>query len=146
MPSDDATTERGQPADPLAAVAGAAGARLRAQIGEDAAAGRAASEAFMTATMSAMSEGHSLRDITAAEARGEDDVRNELRGDVLKRVDRAARNVRDAEATYHAAIGRAVRLGLSTRQIAHAAGVTHGTIRALAQRLEPSAPEPVRPA
>lgn len=123
----------------LDAVVQAASERLRAQTDEDADAGRTASESFMNATMSAMSAGFSLREITAAEARGENEVRRELRGGTLNRVDRAAQQVRDSEAAYHAAIGRAMRLGLSTREIAEAAGVTHGTIRTISHRLAPEA-------
>ncbi|MGA2929723.1 MAG: hypothetical protein ABSG43_27800, partial [Solirubrobacteraceae bacterium] len=58
-----------------------------------------------------------------------------------RRVDRSARQAREAEAEHHRAIGRAMRLGLSTREIALSAGVTHGTIRAIASRLSETKPE-----
>ena len=135
--------ESGRPqdaGDPLAAVAEAAGARLRAEAEEDAAATDTASESFMAATMSAMGAGFSLREITAAETRGQNDVRTALRRDTLRKVERAAGHARNAEAEYHAAVGRAVRLGLSTREVASAAGVTHGTIRAISQRVAPHGP------
>jgi len=131
------TSESPAAPEPLAAVAETAGERLRAQTNEDADATRRASEVFMSATMAAMNAGYSLREITAAEERGKNEVRSQQRGETLKSVDRAARQLRDAEGTYRAVIARAVRLGLSTREIAQAAHVTHGTIRAIAHRLAP---------
>jgi hypothetical protein len=50
-------------------------------------------------------------------------------------VERSGRQARDAQAEHHRAIGRAMRLGLSTREIALAADVTHGTVRAISNRL-----------
>jgi DNA-binding NarL/FixJ family response regulator len=140
MSSHEEVSGGDAPAGPLAAVAEAAGARLRAQTDEDADATRTASESLMAAATSAMAAGHSLRDITAAESRGQDDVRGELRSDALKRVDRAARQARDAEVARDGAVGRAMRLGLSTREVAKAAQVTHGTIRAITNRLAPEGP------
>jgi DNA-binding NarL/FixJ family response regulator len=52
----------------------------------------------------------------------------------LKRVERAARQLADAEATRDAAIVRAIRFGLSTRDVAQSAGISHGTIRAIVVR------------
>jgi hypothetical protein len=118
----------------LASVAEAAGARRRAETEQDVDGVRTASESLMSAATSAMAGGYSLRDIAAAETRGQDDVRSQLGGDALKRIERTGRQTREAEAAHHAAIARAVRLGLSTREIAHAAGVTHGTIRAISNR------------
>src|ERR671922_2964197 len=74
-------------------------------------------------------------EIAQAEARGKEKVRHELGGDALKRVERTGRQAREAEAEHHRAIGRAMRLGLSMREIALAAGVTHGTVRAIGNRL-----------
>ncbi len=62
-------------------------------------------------------------------------VRNSLRGDTLRSVDRSGRRAREARSEYHQAIARAMRLGLSTREIAAAAGVTHGTVRSISNRL-----------
>jgi len=118
----------------LVAVADAAGTRLRAEIEEDSDAMAAGTDALMGAATSAMSAGCSLGDIARAESLGQEDVRRVLRGDILKRVERTARQARDAEAEHHRAIARAMRLGLSTREIAHSAGVTHGTIRAITNR------------
>lgn len=119
----------------LAAVARAAGERLRAETDADDDAATAAAEALMTAATSAMAAGHSLSEITQAEARGKQDVRDALRGDTLKGVERSGRRAREARIEHHQAIARAMRLGLSTREIANAAGVTHGTVRALSNRI-----------
>jgi DNA-binding NarL/FixJ family response regulator len=96
---------------------------------------QAGAHALLAAATSAMNAGYSLSEIAQAEARGKADVRTALRPDTLKRVERTGRNVRDAQTEHHRTIGRAVRLGLSTRQIAAAAGVTHGTVRAIANRV-----------
>jgi DNA-binding NarL/FixJ family response regulator len=82
-----------------------------------------------------MSAGVSLAEIARAEARGKEELRRELGPDALKRVERSARHVREAEAEHHRVIARGMRLGLSTREIAMAAGVTHGTVRAITSRL-----------
>jgi hypothetical protein len=132
----------------LLAVAQAAGARLRAETEEGWDAARSASEALMQAATSAMAAGYSLSDIARAEARGQDDVRRDLSADALQRVKRTGIQARDAELEHHQAIARAMRLGLSTREIAGAAGVTHGTIRAIGIRLssrasnEDASPQP----
>ena len=122
-------------------VAEAAGSRLRAEVDGDEPAAQAGAHALLAAATSAMNTGYSLSEIAQAEARGKADVRTALRPDTLKRVERTGRNVRDAQTEHHRTIGRAVRLGLSTRQIAAAAGVTHGTVRAIANRV--SAEEPI---
>jgi len=56
------------------------------------------------------------------------------------------RSVRSAQSEHHRSIARAVRLGLSTRQIAAAAGVTHGTVRAITNRLSGEGPAEGDPA
>jgi DNA-binding NarL/FixJ family response regulator len=119
----------------LSAVAEAAGARLRAETDGDAGSASSAADALLNTATSAMNAGYSLTEIAQAEARGKDDVRNNLRGDALKRVERSGRHAREAESEHHAAIARAMRLGLSTREIAAAAGVTHGTVRAISNRV-----------
>jgi len=119
----------------LAAVAEAAGTRLRAETDADEEAARAAAEQLVTAASAAMGAGHSLSDITHAEARGKEEVRDALRGDTLRSVERTGRRARETRMEHHQAIARAVRLGLSTREIAGAAEVTHGTVRAISNRL-----------
>ncbi len=119
----------------LAAVADAAGQKLRAEADTDWDAVQAASDALVTAASSAMSAGYELSDIAKAEAHGKQAVRNSLRGDTLKFVARTGQHAREARIEHHEAIARAMRLGLSTREIAAAAGVTHGTVRAISNRL-----------
>jgi DNA-binding NarL/FixJ family response regulator len=119
----------------LAAVAEAAGARLRAETDAGDEAARAAAEQLVAAASAAMGAGHSLSDITQAEARGKEEVREALRGDTLRSVERTGRRARETRMEHHQAVARAVRLGLSTREIAAAAEVTHGTVRAISNRL-----------
>lgn len=133
----------GRPSAPaLTAIAEAAGARLRAATDEDSEAAAAADEALLAAATVAMRAGHSLTEIAQAEADGQEQIRRSLRGDVLKRVERSGRQAREAEEEHHRAIGRAMRLGLSTREIAASAGVTHGTIRAITNRMNPTNDSP----
>ncbi|MGZ6564936.1 MAG: hypothetical protein ACXVH1_36275 [Solirubrobacteraceae bacterium] len=65
---------------------------------------------------------------------GEDRARDELRTDILRRVERAANRKREADIDCDQAIDRAARLGLSHREIATAAQVTHGTAILTPQR------------
>ena len=120
--------------DELSGIADAAGARLRADTEEDQEAARAAAERLLGAVTAAMGAGYPLGEIAAAEARGQDEVRHELRSEALKRVERSGHHAREAQADHHRAIARAVRLGLSTREIAVAAEVTHSTIRSISNR------------
>jgi DNA-binding NarL/FixJ family response regulator len=129
------TFDRRALAPELAAVAEAAGARLRGEVAEARDVDAAASDELLAAATAAISANYSLMEIAQAEARGKEKVRRELGGDALKRVERTGQQARDAEAEHHRAIGRAMRLGLSMREIALAAGVTHGTIRAIGNRL-----------
>ena len=52
---------------------------------------------------------------------------------------RAAKRKHDADTEYEHAIARAGRLGLSHGEIAAAAQVSHGTVRAILARATPSA-------
>lgn len=124
----------------LSGIADAAGARLRADTDEDQDAARSAGERLLAAVTTAMGAGYPLGEIAAAEARGQDEVRHELRNDALKRVERDGHRAREAQADHHRAIARAVRLGLSTREIAVAAQVTHSTIRSISNRYAASNP------
>ncbi len=135
--------DRPLPAE-LMAVAEVAGARLRAETDGDRDASSAAAESFLAAATAAMSANYSLGEIAQAEARGKEAVRGEIGGEALRLVEHSGREAREAEAEHHRAIGRAMRLGLSMREIAVAAGVTHGTIRAISNRLSEDRP-PARP-
>lgn len=126
----------GQPLEgELLAVAEAAGARLRAETDQDDEASRAAAEAVVNAASAAMAAGHSLTAIASAEAHGKDDVRHALRGDALELVKSTGDRARETRDEHYQAIARATRLGLPMREIANAAGVAHGTIRAINNRL-----------
>lgn len=127
-------TEFSMLADELSAVAQAAGDRLRAEADADTTGAGQAAENLMTAATAAMAAGHSLGDITQAEALGQKSVRELLRPEALRDVEQSGRRAREARAEHHQAIGRATRLGLSAREIAAAAGVTHGTVRAISNR------------
>jgi DNA-binding NarL/FixJ family response regulator len=72
--------------------------------------------------------------IADAEHEGELRARQQLSGDLLRQVTPAAKRKHDADAEYEQAIGRASRLGLSHREIATAAQVSHGTVRAILTR------------
>lgn len=124
----------------LAWVAEAAGNRLRAEVDGDVEAAGAAAQSLLEAATAAMNAGRSLSEITQAESRGKDQVREALRPDTLRRVERSGQRMHEAQTEHHQAIARAVRLGLSTRQIAVAAGVTHGTVRAITNRLATEPP------
>jgi hypothetical protein len=119
----------------LLAVAEAAGARLRAETDQDAEAERAAADALLQAASSAMAAGHSLSQIARTEGDGKETVRRRLRTDALKLVERTGDRARQMQVEHYQAIARATRLGLPMREIAQAAGVTHGTIRAINNRL-----------
>jgi DNA invertase Pin-like site-specific DNA recombinase len=123
----------------LATVAQAAGDRLRAETDGDARAAKAAGDALLAAATAAMAAGHSLSDITQAEAYGKEGVRDALRPDTLREVKRSGRRAREVKEEHHQAIARAMRLGLSTREIAAAARVAHGTVRAIMNRLSTTA-------
>lgn len=57
--------------------------------------------------------------------------------DLRRRVERAAGRRRAAEHEYEQAVGRACRVGLAHRDVAAAAQVAHGTVRAIVARTNP---------
>jgi hypothetical protein len=124
----------------LGSVAEAAGNRLIAEVDGDEQSAQAAAQSLLEAATSAMNAGYSLTEITQAETRGKTDVRTALSPETLEGVERTGRIVREAQEQHHRNIARAVRLGLSTRQIAVAAGVTHSTVRAITNRLTGQSP------
>ena len=118
----------------LEAIAAAAHDRLHAQGGEDLPAIEEAGRGVTQAASAAIAAGARLSAIAEAEQQGEQRARQQLSGDVLGQVTRAAKRKRDADTEYEQAIGRAGRIGLSHREIATAASVSHGTIRAILTR------------
>ena len=118
----------------LEAIAHAAARRLQARADENPAAIDDAHQTLLAAANAAMHAGHTLSAIADAERHGERAARDEVGSDALKRVERTARKARDARAEHEQAVLHAIRLGLSTRDVAQAATVTHGTIRAITVR------------
>ena len=72
--------------------------------------------------------------IADAKRTGQLRARRALSTDVLRHVTRAAKRKREADSEYEQAVTRAGRLGLSHREIATAAQVSHGTVRAILAR------------
>ena len=128
-----AQSEAALPAE-LEAIATAAHDRLHAQAGQDLSAQEAAQRHVAEAASAAITAGAALAAIADAEREGELRARRELSGDVLRQLARAAKRKREADHDYEQAITRAGRLGLPHREIAAAAEVSHGTIRAILTR------------
>ena len=128
-----AQSEAALPAE-LEAIASAAHDRLHAQAGQDLSAQEAAQRHVAEAASAAITAGAALAAIADAEREGELRARRELSGDVLRQLARAAKRKREADGEYEQAIARAGRLGLSHREIAAAAEVSHGTVRAILTR------------
>jgi len=115
----------------LDAVVAAAEQRLRALASEDPLDAGPLAEALADAATAAIASGQPIADIARAEQRGQQQARTALSRDLLARVERAARRRRDAEHDLHQAIARTARLGLPQREIAAAARLAPGTIRAI---------------
>jgi hypothetical protein len=125
----------------LDAIAHAAADRLRAHCGDDPATADEHAHRVADAASNAIRSGAALSAIAEAERSGEDRARTELRTNILRQVERAAKRKRETDTDYDHAIERAARLGLSHRDIATAAHVTHGTIRAVLARTDPHTTE-----
>ena len=120
----------------LQPVADAAGVVLRSEVDEDPLLDehRAAAQA---AIITAIQQGHELTVITRAETRGRDAARAQLRGELLRRIERTARRVEETTAEHHAAIKRGDRAGLSTRDLGNSAGIAPATVRVITGRPVP---------
>ena len=120
----------------LEQIAAAAAERLRGltagDVERDADLGRRVGDAASRA----IAAGLSLAEIADAEQIGQGRAREELGPELLRRVERAARRKRDAEHEYEQAIVRAGRLGVAHRDVAAAAQVAHGTVRAIIARTD----------
>ena len=128
----------------LEAIAAAAAHRLRDEVtgtGQDEPELR---HALGQAASAAIAAGLPLSAIADAERTGQQRAREELRPDILRQIARAARRKRETEAEYANVVIRAVRLGLTHREVAAAAEVTHGTIRAIVDRTQ-NRPEEQQP-
>ena len=120
----------------LEEVRAAAEARLEAQANGDDSDGSA--RRALRAVHAALDGGHSVAAIAATEAVGERSARDRNSAVVLRSVERAAKKLREVTEEYERVITHAVRLGLPTRDIARRAGVSHGTVTAVARRREQS--------
>ena len=120
----------------LDAVVAAAEQQLRALASEDPLDAGPLAEALADAATAAIASGQPIADIARAEQRGQQQARTALSRDLLARVERAARRRRDAEHDLHQAIARTARLGLPQREIAAAARLAPGTIRAIVARAD----------
>jgi DNA-binding NarL/FixJ family response regulator len=127
-------TAHGALSPELEAIATAAHDRLHAQTGQDLSTIEEAERRVAEAASAAIAAGARLSAIADAERAGEQRARQELSADLLRQVTRAAKKKRDADTEYEQAITRAGRLGLSYREIANAAEVSRGTIRAILTR------------
>jgi DNA-directed RNA polymerase specialized sigma24 family protein len=90
---------------------------------------------LVQAAGAAMAAGCSLADIAQAEDQGKAAAREALGSDLLRRVTRSARRLQEVEAEHKRSIVQAVELGLPFRDVGQAAGVSHGTIRAIVGRV-----------
>lgn len=125
----------------LEPIAAAAADRLRGEVADTAPNESEPQRALAQAASAAIASGMPLSAIANAERVGQSRARDELRPDVLRRIARAARRKREAEVEYEQTVIRALRLGLTHREIAAAAEVTHGTIRAILDRTEKQSQE-----
>ena len=126
----------------LEQIATAATEQLRAQLDGDPAALDELRRRVADAASAAIASGIELAAIAEAERAGQQRARDALGPDVLQTVTGASERKRDAETEYEQQIKRAARLGLSHREIATAANVAHGTIRAILGRTDQTARSP----
>ena len=85
---------------------------------------------------SAIAGGADLDAVAQAQRIGQARARGELGGDLLRRVERVAKRRGEIEHEWEDAIRRAARVGLPHRDIASAAKVAHGTVRAIVARTD----------
>jgi len=149
MTTEQTAVERALPPE-LEAIAQAACDRLQAQAGQDLSGEQEAQQRVAASASAAIAAGAALGAIAEAERTGELRAREALRSDVLRQLTRAAKRKREADSEYEQAVHRAGRLGLSHRDIAQAAEVSHGTVRAILARTDAavngSAPNGAAPA
>ena len=88
------------------------------------------------AARAALDDGHPIAAIAAAQADGERTARERVGAQVLRSVERLAKKMRESTEEYERAVAQATRLGLPARDIAARAGVSHGTVAAVARRHE----------
>jgi DNA-binding NarL/FixJ family response regulator len=127
----------------LEAIATAAADRLRAEADANTTSHDELQRRVAEAASVAICVGAALGAIADAERVGQARARDELGPDALKRIARAARRRREADTEYAQEILRAGRIGLTHREIANAAEVAHGTVRAILTRTDAVESEPL---
>ena len=115
-------------------VAQSSGDEVRAQAEDNNEAAHAARRSKTEAAARAMESGCDFAQLAEAERLGRSDAVGSLRGELLKRVERAAKRRSETEREYRESIRRAVSVGLPHRDVGQAAGVSHATVRAIAER------------
>jgi DNA-binding NarL/FixJ family response regulator len=128
----------------LEAIAAAAANRLHSEVTRTDHDEQQLHRAVGQAASAAIAAGLPLAAIAEAERTGQQRARDELRPDVLRQIARAARRKRETELEYEQAVIRAARLGLGHRELAGAAQVSHGTIRAIIARTDTAPEQPAR--
>ena len=93
-----------------------------------------AQQRLTTAAKAALDAGHGLSKVAEAEAAGQAAARDRLRKDVLRRVERSARRLREVTAEHETLVAQADALGLGAREIAERASIAHGTVAAIVRR------------
>lgn len=131
---------------PLAAdlepIALAAETSLRARGEHDRTAEAQAHRQLVEAAGAAMSRGRSLGEIAEAERRGHDRARSDLAKEILPRVHRAARRMRDAITDYQQVVAHAARIGVARRDRRGRRGVAqrhpHGHQDSIGRQRDPN--------
>jgi hypothetical protein len=127
----------------LEAIAAAAADRLRAEADANTNNHDELQRRVAEAASGAIGAGAELGAIADAERVGQTRARGELGPDALKRIARASHRRREADTDYEQEILRAGRIGLIHREIANAAEVAHGTVRAILTRTEDASGQPL---
>jgi DNA-binding NarL/FixJ family response regulator len=140
LPSVHSTLESSE----LREVADAAHALLRAEAGDEGTL-EPARQRSLQAARAALEAGHSLAAMAAAESEGRQRARDDLRSELLRKVTRTAKRMQEAIDEHYREVRRAAGVGLSTREIASAAGIAHGTVRAIVSRMDGSAESATEP-
>jgi hypothetical protein len=126
----------------LEEIATSAAERLRALTGGDVEREAELRRRVGEAASRAIAAGLLLSSIADAEQIGQRRAREVLGRDLLRRVERAGRRKREAEHEYEQAVVCAARLGLAHRDVAAAAQVAHGTVRAIVARTQTVSVQP----
>lgn len=120
----------------LEAIATAAAEVVRSQATEGAHDNEELQKRVREAAGVAIAGGADLDAVAQAQRTGQARARGELGSELLRRVERIAKRRDEIEHEWEDAIRRAARVGLPHRDIASAAKVAHGTVRAIIARTD----------